>query len=140
MTTPLTVRADLNIPLERIVNSIIGALEGGYSQWLHSFKPDDSADTRAALRVATAENMIWYAREEFWHNGGKAVAIYDLPSDDEGEGNGKMTIGLPELTIGLTTMAAKVPVSFADLINENDDAITHDSFMQMVILGEIVYG
>lgn len=132
----LKITAHVDVVFERIINCIIGALEGGYSGWLHSFLPDD----RDVGKDAAEKGTIWYARESFWLGGGWATATYDLATRPEGNGAGKMVINREALETGLNRMAKVAPRHFADLVNENDDAITHDVFMQMVILGEIVYG
>ena len=41
---------------------------------------------------------------------------------------------------GLHLMSVKYPHHFADLLAGNDDAITADVFLQLSLLGEIVYG
>lgn len=132
----ITITAQVELPFERVINCIVGGLEGGYSDWLHSFTPED----RDVGKDAAEKGTIWYARESFWNQGGWATAIYDLATRPEGNGAGKMVVNLESLYRGMNLMATKAPKHFADLVNENDDAITHDVFMQMVILGEIVYG
>lgn len=37
-------------------------------------------------------------------------------------------------------MAEKDPRHFGDLVSENDDADTHDVFIQHVLFGEVIYG
>lgn len=37
-------------------------------------------------------------------------------------------------------MAEKSPRHFADLLSEDDDATTHDVFIQHVLFGEVIYG
>lgn len=136
----LTVRAEVEVPMERIVNCIVGALEGGYSPWLHSFiHADLPSDPPLRDSFDETDPVIWYAREKFWTLGGKASLVYDTPTDDEGAGTGQATVGLIALRNGLNIMASKAPRHFADLVAENDDAVTHDVFMQMVVLGDIVY-
>lgn len=133
--TPITVKAEIEVPLERIVNCIIGAIEGGSNYWLNSFVAHkDSADLRARLK---AVDKIWYAEEQFWTEGGKADLEFDKPDD---KSDGTATVTLTALTNGLTIMANTAPRHFADLMSENDDAITHDVFIQCVLFGEIVFG
>ncbi len=136
------VVAKVEVPLERVVNAIIGALEGCHSPWMHSFKPSDTPATVVALDASKdpAEPMIWYSRETFWRAGGQARVVFDRDTDDEGDGGGSTTVGYLDFVRGLSLMGGKSPRHFADLVNENDDAITHDVFMQYVIFGEIIYG
>lgn len=50
------------------------------------------------------------------------------------------TITLQHIKDGLQWMAENQPVHFQDMIDENDDAITADIFLQSIVLREIVYG
>lgn len=128
----------MKIDWQRVTDLIVGAIEGGYSPWLHSFipRPDDPS---ATLYCQDQGEGIWYGRQSYWQGGGAADIEYDLPEESEGAWGGKAIFGPEEIRKGLTTMAAKYPRHFADLISEGDDAITHDVFMQCAILGEIVY-
>lgn len=133
--TPFTVKAEIEVPLERIVNCIIGAIEGGSNYWLNSFYA--SKGSKALRARLKADDKIWYAEEEFWTEGGEADLEFDQPSEGAAD---KATINLTALTNGLTIMASKCPSHFADLMAENDDAITHDVFIQCVLFGEIIFG
>ena len=133
--TPITVQATVEVPFEHITNALIGAIEGGSGYWMDSFAPlPASEDIRAELRAA---DKIWYAETEFWERGGGARLTFDKPTEAD---PGFRVIGKAELVTGLNAMAAKAPQHFADLVNENDDAITHDVFIQCVLFGEIVFG
>jgi len=60
-----------------------------------------------------------------------------------GDIEGDMPDGLLDLgTIryGLQVMADKYPRHFQDLLNDNDDAITGDVFLQCCLWGEVVFG
>ena len=139
--TKITIPVTFDIPLERVVNCIVGFVENGYSPWAHDFLSNDDPATVAALASSKdEERTIWYARERFWQDKGSAHLRYDRAEDGEGEGKGSMNIGLVDLQRGLATMAEKAPEHFADLVRENDDAVTHDVFMQMVVFQEIIYG
>lgn len=37
-------------------------------------------------------------------------------------------------------MATESPRHFGDLLSENDDAATHDVFIQHVLFSEVIYG
>lgn len=134
--TALTVTAEITVPLERITNSLIGAFEGGSTYWLRQIEYVDGP--------IKAENYDGpaYAEESFWHDGGRATLTYDNPEADESDDGDQtsMEIGLPELQKGLVAFALKCPSHFGDLIAENDDAITHDCYIQCVLFGDVVYG
>jgi hypothetical protein len=138
MTTKLKI--EVEVSMEIITNAIVGFVENGYSPWAQRFVHDDKPDTIAAINATTGDKTIWYAREGFWEKGGTALLTYDRATDPEGAGGGSMTIGMADLQRGLKAMADNAPRHLADLVNENDDAVTHDVFMQMVVFGEIIYG
>lgn len=125
----------------KITNAITGSVEGGYSSWMHRLSYERSQPSMNLAEAARGgEHTVWYNDPGFWIGGGVAEVRFDKPDEDEGAGTGRMTIGRADLRRGLSLMAEKAPRHFADLLNENDDATTHDVFMQMVVLGEIVYG
>lgn len=128
--------APREIPMERITNAIIGVFEGGYSPWIHSVE----AIVPLALADEVKANGPWYANERFWAEEGRMRLTYDEITGDEGNGNGRAEVGLPEIISGLEKMAIHAARHFNDLMTENDDAITHDVMIQFVVLGEIIYG
>lgn len=114
----------------KITNAIIGAFEGGSTYWLREseyvYTPDG------------VEGNPLYAEDQFWAKGGKVKLSYDDPDDQEQRATKE--ISLIEIKQGLRTMAEKDPRHFGDLVSENDDAATHDVFIQHVIFGEVIYG
>lgn len=134
-TAPLAITAEILVPLERITNSLIGAFEGGSTYWLRSIEYVERT-------TETVYDRPYYADEHFWNDGGRANLTYDNPEASEEEDGDQVTkeIGLAELTAGLSVMAVKNPRHFGDLVAENDDAITHDVFIQCVLFGDVVYG
>lgn len=125
-----TVTAKVNVPWSNITNAIVGALEGGSSYWLREI---EYADTPDGLT-----EKPFYAETEFWTKGGRIIFKYDDPEDDECRA--ETTIGQAELLVGLEMMAVGTPSHFGDLVSENDDAITHDTFIQYVLFGDVIYG
>jgi hypothetical protein len=80
---------------------------------------------------------------------GKGVVVYDLYDEDAEDFDGDIST-FPEtakhpLTIenvkkGLDVMRDKYPRHWADLVEENDDLITGDVWLQCAVFGELVYG
>jgi hypothetical protein len=69
----------------------------------------------------------------------EAEAGYDA-EHDEGPADHIIEIDREKLRDGLEVMSRDYPRHFKDFINENDDAITADVFVQCVCFGEVVYG
>lgn len=125
------------LPLERPVNCIISALEGGSGYWLRRYAYLHF-DGREMEDKPEGYESPAYAEEKFWANGGRVRFTYDNPN--EGDDLASKDVGLAEIISGLTIMAEKCGRHFGDLISENDDAETADVFIQCVIFGEIIYG
>lgn len=136
-TPPIAISTEVTVPLERITNSLIGAFEGGSTYWLRQIEYVEGSAT------GTEYDNPKYADEHFWNDGGRATLTYDNPeppeSDDDGDQASK-EVGMAEFKVGLAVMAAKCARHFGDLVAENDDAVTHDVFIQCVLFGDVVYG
>lgn len=85
--------------------------------------------------------------EEKWAEAllnGKGLVIYDAYEMDselnDDEEPTKYRLTLDGIKKGLAKMAKEYPRDFADLVEENDDAITGDIFLQLAVFGEVIYG
>lgn len=136
--TAAQLTIQVSVTFERIADMMVGAVEGGSGYWCNGFypAPDDHSQTLKRA-IDLAGNGPWYSVDSYWRDGGKAALRYDPPTDSD---NGARVIGTAEIFEGLNKMAAQAPQHFADLVNENDDAITADVFLQMILFGEIVFG
>jgi hypothetical protein len=121
MDYPVTV----TVTAEHVADLMTTALEGGSGHWLESF-----------LRMSPAADGIrpWYASTDLW--GGE----YEIEATEFGDPSQMHTITRAEVARGLTLLATRAPNAFADLVSDNHDADTADTFMQFVVLGEVVYG
>lgn len=98
---------------DKRITDLIHGHGGSYSPWLHELVGE-------------------------W-NGPRGCRVkFDREKDEEGESKGRMRIGRRAIARGMTIFA-KLP-SFGDFIEENDDDITFDTFLQCVIFGKLVYG
>jgi hypothetical protein len=86
-------------------------------------------------------------REDKWAKGlmqGKGVAVYDLYSCEgelyENEEPEKYHITIENVKKGLELMRDQYPRHYADLMEENDDLITGDVWLQLAVFGELIYG
>lgn len=133
-----TISVPTPVDWQRVADAMVGAIEGGSTYWLnscHASLDDNSQTLKRAIQLA---DNIWYAEASYWRDGGRALVKYDNP--ETGPSIAEKEIGKAELLLGLRTMAEKAPRHFADLVNENDDATTHDVFIQYVLFGDIIYG
>jgi len=76
---------------------------------------------------------------------GKGVVVYDCYALDEAETEEEKAEARHEITIadvkkGLELMRDQYPHHYADLVEEEDDAITGDVWLQLAVFGELIYG
>lgn len=129
---PPTVAITATVDWDKITNAIIGAFEGGSTYWLR--------EVDYVYRPPYISGNPLYAENEFWAKGGKMSLTYDNPDEPGDSEKATKVVGLIEIRKGLRSMAAKSYRHFDDLLSENDDAITHDVFIQHVLFGEVIYG
>ncbi len=136
----LMISSFREINWERVGDVVTGALEGGGSaEWIASFHPARDDLSVSLKRAIDLHDGIWYySGGSYWRDGGKALVTYD--SGNTGGERSQIDFGREQIELGLHRMAAGSPRHFNDFVEENDDAITSDIFMQYAILGEIVYG
>lgn len=123
----MKVICEHDIPASRIADLFITAFEGGSGYWAAS----------AALTTPNPDTLSarpWYSD----------ASLYDRPdfkiiitNEEEKEA---YAIDRAALEKGLQIMATKYASHFGDFLNDNEDAITADVFLQCVALGKIVYG
>lgn len=134
---PIMVTTTVEVPFERVTDCLTGAIEGGSGYWCNQFMAaSDDKSTRLYQSMRNSDK-VWYDEAAYWQGGGKAELAFDKPTDDH---SGKAAIGLEQLVKGLNVMARVAPGQFGHLINENDDASTHDVYLQCVLFGEIIFG
>jgi len=87
-------------------------------------------------------------REDKWAKAlleGKGVVVYDCYALDEAEteeekAEARHEITIDDVEIGLGLMRALYPRHYADLMEENDDLITGDIFLQLTVFRDVIYG
>ena len=80
-------------------------------------------------------------REDKWAEAllhGKGIVVYDGYEDDEEKARHHLTIA--DVEDGLKLMRDRYPRHFADLMEEDDDLITGDVWLQLATFGELIYG
>lgn len=87
-------------------------------------------------------------REDKWATAlikGKGVVVYDCYALDDAETEEEKAEARHEITLddvkkGLERMRDSYPYHWADLVEENDDLITGDVWLQLTVFGELIYG
>lgn len=130
------VTVTTKVSMRRVCDMLISAFEGGSTYWAQSAYYWNEA--------ALEKGAIWYNMPELMRGAPKSGVIftlhYDSPELHEGNGKGKTVVTRSMLATGLNKMAKEAPRHYADIVSENDDAITADVFLQYIVLGDIIYG
>ena len=94
-----------------------------------------------------AEEHKYECIEDKWAailvNGGTLVVYDEYEMDNELNENElpiKYTLDLKAVRKGLRLMKKEYPNHWADLVEENDDLITGDVWLQLAVFGEVIYG
>lgn len=130
----VTVTVKQEIHIQRLVDLLVTAFDGNMTgQWAQAdvYMPDEP-------------DWSWSPDPSYWDGirkiyvaaaCGGHVDIIDMEDDEK-----RHRLDLDALRKGIQIMAEKCPRHFADFMNQNDDSITGDVFVQCCIFGEIIYG
>ena len=132
----LTIK-DFTTNHENLVNLLSVATYGNYWPIIRAFKSDNE---RGLFKDCEC-------REDKWAKAlmeGKGVVVYDNYEMDselnEGETPTKHYLTMDNVQKGLELMRDEYPRHYADLMMEEDDAITGDVWLQLAVFGELIYG
>ena len=132
----LTIK-DFTTNHENLVNLLSVATYGNYWPIIRAFKSDNE---RGLFKDCEC-------REDKWAKAlmeGKGVVVYDNYEMDselnEGETPTKHYLTMENVQKGLELMRDEYPHHYADLMMEEDDAITGDVWLQLAVFGELIYG
>lgn len=121
----VSVNITVQIHMRRIYDLVVTGMEsGGYGSF------------QFAENSGAWDADGWVLAEE-----GKTQAFRKIRIEDkyEDETFGKYLYDAA-LVLGLRRMADKYPKHFDNFMQENEDAITGDVFLQCVVFGEVIYG
>ena len=134
--------SNIEVKDELINNALIGAREGACNYWAQSRLFTQKRDKFLGEYISDLKT-----REKLWENKeytkdrNKPIfqSFFEIP-DDGGKPEIELFVTHEAIQRGLKLMAEKHPKHFANLMGETDDAFTHDVFLQLCLLGDIVYG
>jgi hypothetical protein len=123
---------------ENLVNLLSVATYGNYWPVIKTYKSD--AETGLFEDCECCEDK--WAKALML---GKGVVVYDQyviedAETEEEKAEARHEITLDNVKKGLELMRDQYPRHYADLMEENDDAITGDVFLQLATFGELIYG
>ncbi len=128
-TTAVSVNAKIEISHERVSDLIVTAFEGSIGYWA----------ARGAYVLPNNPTYKPDAPKYSWVpvNDGGSVEIYEM--DENGGEGARHILDLAACKRGLQLMADRHSRHFDDVVNGTFDATTADVFIQLAVLGEIVY-
>ncbi len=128
---------ELTVKPQDISDLFVAAMEGGSNHWLHT------ADYRGVVTPEDKGVVWWGSANVFADQSFSAEIGYDDPEGEEGNGEGKKIITRADIQRGLDLLKDPEkgnPVALGRIIAEDYDAEDADTFMQLVVLGEVIYG
>lgn len=126
--TPRAVGVNVEVSDERLGDLLCCAFEGGTSYWCRIKRYENPDDV-----------SVEYKHTELpltKHGAVICIESSDLPDEELPE----WRLDRAAVERGLKLLATEHPRHWGDFIAENDDADTADCFLQMCLLGEVVYG
>lgn len=126
----MKVTIDYEITYDIFSCVIVDSLEGGSNYWYilntDAFI-DDLPKTKEPLSVRIAEAL--------YNNTGVNITVYDLETD---ENLGQLNYDSCMRAFNLMSLNYKQ--SLLDIINEESDSSDADIFLQLAVMGEVVFG
>ena len=112
---------------QRVQDLLVSAFEGGSNDWYSDLTP----------HYPKKQSVL-----DFWHCDlplipGGYVTLEAVGADKDP--HKVFRIDIKTITAGLQRMAEKDPKAFSDFMDEADDAITADVFLQYVCFGEVIF-
>lgn len=114
MSKNFKVRSEFSITRQRVIDLFISACEGGSNYWCAELTPKGNGD--AYMSMLAGFTVV------------------------ESETAKKTVVTSKDIQGGLELMAKKYPRHFFDFLQENEDAVTADVFLQLCVFKDLIYG
>ena len=127
----MKITTTVEVSARRIADMFVSAIEGNHitMSWC------DGVFLSSAWPVP--QHKWWYDDPRVFEGDFRIMVMEIADHDDD---DIEHTVTQVELRRGLETMASKYPKHFNAMMDENDDGITADVFLQCVALNDVVYG
>jgi hypothetical protein len=123
------VNATFKVSRQQVAVALVHAF-GSEINWCRVVEVIEPTD----LRFRSLKNMVLRLVDYPLNDGGSLGLVSTVPTSDV------FRLDLKSIGRGLDVLATRYPRHFADLINENTDAITADVLLQCCLFGELIYG
>ena len=116
---------------DNIINMFVGALEGGSNYWYHLRNvPTEVKQIMKQENLAFSEAIGRYILD------GGRVTFYDAEDREEVLGY----VDMDKITKALDIIKNEYPDIYEAIVEEQGDAGTDDVFLQIAVMGDIVFG
>lgn len=122
------INATLKVSHKRIEDLLCTAFEGGSNYWY--------VIKEYIIPKGINKQSIKFQHIEVPLLKGGEIIIGDFIDDNSKRNNVK----LETIEKGLKIFAKNYPEQMNDFLNENEDSITADCFLQCVVFGDVIYG
>lgn len=130
-------KIELIITSETVKDLFVAALEGGSNYWLRGID-------YCGFIAPEEQGVIWWGSTNIFEDPlFTAKVTFDAPDGEEGNAKGKKFITIADIEKGLDLMKDPEignPIALGRIIAEDYDAEDADTFMQLVVLGGVIYG
>ena len=121
MNNSIIIKTSVEVDRQRVVDTLINALEGGSHYWIEQYTFKINKDIETVLKMLMNNEASLTIQED-----DREETTYQVKGKD--------------FENGLQLMANLYPWHFKNLVDENDDAETADVLLQLATFGELVYG
>ena len=124
----MRVQIEIDVTPQRIADLVCTGIEGGeVNHWLYYFRNRSPCNPE-----------VWYSTAEFWAQNRITIEVaYDDGKSDQAV---IKLITDRDVEAAMKKFAEQHPTHFRDFLDENEDAYTGDTFLQLLILGDVIYG
>lgn len=133
------VQATFPVSPQLIADLMCTAFESGSygcKYWMPKVRPPKGFES-------APEHGPWYCDPACWTPGKGHVVKFWEDTNDDGIGDKLIKLEVDTLPEKLQAIATKDPVRFAEFLKSDDEPLdgpAAESFLQLLLLGEIVYG
>lgn len=137
-TSDFDVTVKLLIPESRVADLICAGMEGGIGYWgriVEYIEPKE-------IWKGNGWSDAIFPHIHYPMSDGGALVICDAEFDPDDENTERWRFDRKAISRGLRRMATdpRYMHHFANFMDENEDAITGDVFIQLCCMGEVVFG
>lgn len=125
-----TISVQQEISLEKVAGLICTGFEGGVGYWCCITGYVEPENPRSVMEDGEVFPHIDYPL-----TGGAVQCVSEVEDDSP-----TYTLDFEAVKRGLKLMSEKYPRHFSDFMSDDYDADTGDVFIQLCLLGELVYG